>query len=89
MDAPACKKSWWIRYSLSIFSQWKEHGLVFNFNKLPQINLGEKALSFIVPLLALPQITHYILDGFIWKIKEDNFKWNNEDKQAVEIKNAP
>jgi hypothetical protein len=24
---------------------------------------------FIVPLLALPQITHYILDGFLWKRK--------------------
>ncbi len=62
------------------FIVWKEHGLVFNFSMLPQVNVSDKALCFIVPLLALPQITHYILDGFIWKIKEDNFKWNNEGK---------
>jgi len=60
------------------FIVWKEHSLVFNFQNLPSLQLSDKALSFIVPLLALPQITHYILDGFIWKIKEDNFKWNNE-----------
>lgn len=62
------------------FIVWKEHSLVFNFSNLPAVNLGDKALSFIIPLLALPQITHYILDGFIWKIKEDNFKWNNEER---------
>ncbi|MVT11033.1 hypothetical protein [Chitinophaga tropicalis] len=32
----------------------------------------------VVPLLALPQITHYIMDGFIWKIKQEEFKWSNE-----------
>jgi hypothetical protein len=26
---------------------------------------------FIVPLLALPQITHYVLDGFIWRRKNN------------------
>jgi len=25
-----------------------------------------------VPLLALPQITHYVIDGFIWKIKRES-----------------
>ena len=62
------------------FMVWKEHSLLFNFNHLPSININDKMLSFIIPLLALPQITHYILDGFIWKIKEDNFRWNNEVK---------
>ncbi|GAB2828903.1 hypothetical protein [Ferruginibacter profundus] len=62
------------------FMVWKEHSLVFNFSNWPAVNISNKALSFIVPLLALPQITHYILDGFIWKIKEDNFKWNNENR---------
>ena len=42
--------------------------------------MPDKALAFIVPLLALPQVTHYILDGFIWKIRKDEFKWNNEAK---------
>jgi hypothetical protein len=63
------------------FIVWKEHSVVFNFNSLPAVNISDKALSFIIPLLALPQITHYILDGFIWKIKEDNFRWNNEQQQ--------
>lgn len=57
---------------------WKEHSIVFNFRNNASFDVSDKALNFIVPLLALPQITHYILDGFIWKIKEDDFKWNNE-----------
>lgn len=28
-------------------------------------------MSIIVPLLALPQITHYVLDGFIWKVSKE------------------
>lgn len=27
--------------------------------------------TFVVPLLALPQITHYVLDGFIWRKKSN------------------
>ena len=27
--------------------------------------------TFIVPLLALPQLTHYVLDGFIWRRKSN------------------
>jgi hypothetical protein len=29
--------------------------------------LGLNVASFLVPLLAVPQVTHYILDGFIWR----------------------
>jgi hypothetical protein len=28
---------------------------------------GRAAESFLVPLLALPQLTHYLLDGFVWR----------------------
>jgi hypothetical protein len=59
---------------------WQEHRNVFGTNSITGITLSEKALAFIVPLLALPQVTHYILDGFIWKIRNDEFKWNNEVK---------
>lgn len=46
---------------------WKEHSSLFMvFNKLPSIS-GKEALAFLVPLLSLPQATHYVLDGFIWK----------------------
>jgi hypothetical protein len=26
---------------------------------------------FLVPLLAIPQLTHYVLDGFIWRKKSN------------------
>ena len=65
---------------------WQEHKTIFGTTRLPSISLNEKLLAFIVPLLALPQITHYILDGFIWRIRQDEFKWNSEVKASeVEI----
>lgn len=30
---------------------------------------GPLALSFLVPLLAVPQATHYLLDGWLWRIR--------------------
>ncbi len=49
---------------------WKEHGSVFHvFDRLPKIE-SPQLLSLIVPLLALPQSTHYVLDGFIWRSKK-------------------
>jgi hypothetical protein len=57
---------------------WKEHAAVFGTGQVRLPELSDTMLSFIVPLLALPQITHYILDGFIWKIKKEEFKWSNE-----------
>lgn len=56
---------------------WKEHANIFKTGSF-NLNINEKLLCFIVPLLALPQLTHYVLDGFIWKIKQDEFKWKNE-----------
>lgn len=32
----------------------------------------EENPSSITPVLALPQVTHYILDSFIWKIKKEH-----------------
>lgn len=32
---------------------------------------GRAAESFLVPLLALPQLTHYLLDGFIWRRRKN------------------
>ena len=55
---------------------WKEHKSVFGTGHWFNISLNEQLLSFIVPLLAVPQITHYILDGFIWKIRNEEFKWS-------------
>ncbi|MEO8358580.1 MAG: hypothetical protein ABI672_01010 [Vicinamibacteria bacterium] len=48
---------------------WHEQSSLFPG---PAFVLPAEALSLIVPLLALPQATHYILDGFIWKSGPDN-----------------
>ncbi|PSR52745.1 hypothetical protein AHMF7605_04020 [Adhaeribacter arboris] len=50
---------------------WREHRQVFSFfSLLPQLQ-DTVLLTIVVPLLALPQITHYVLDGFIWKVSRD------------------
>ena len=41
---------------------WHEHSWLFG----PAWDLGNVEF-FLVPLLAVPQITHYVLDGFIWR----------------------
>src|SRR5262249_13089327 len=33
--------------------------------------LSDSALAMVVPLLALPQATHYVLDAFLWKPGSD------------------
>jgi hypothetical protein len=46
---------------------WREHSAVFQaFLFLPAISKAD-ILIWLVPLLSLPQSTHYVLDGFIWK----------------------
>ncbi|MGI4865943.1 MAG: hypothetical protein ACRYFZ_18610 [Janthinobacterium lividum] len=46
---------------------WREHGTVFSwFQGLPTV-AKPTLLMWLVPLLALPQSTHYVLDGFIWR----------------------
>lgn len=48
---------------------WKEHQSFFApFAALPQL-ADQQLISLLVPLLAVPQTTHYVLDGFIWKRK--------------------
>lgn len=46
---------------------WREHGAVFGwFQQLPAV-ASPALLMWLVPLLSLPQSTHYVLDGFIWR----------------------
>lgn len=46
---------------------WKAHtNVFFIFSSLPRV-IDLDVLALLVPLLALPQSTHYVLDGFIWK----------------------
>lgn len=45
----------------------EEKDILFaGFQLLPQLQAND-LLALLVPLLALPQLTHYVLDGFIWK----------------------
>ncbi|WPV02900.1 hypothetical protein SNE26_14030 [Mucilaginibacter sp. cycad4] len=49
---------------------WKEHVSVFRiFAELPSIK-SDMLLALTVPFLALPQSTHYVLDGFIWRMRK-------------------
>jgi uncharacterized membrane protein len=46
---------------------WHERGWLFGSEWLTEAHKSNQLQSVLVPLLAVPQITHYILDGFIWK----------------------
>lgn len=41
--------------------------LVWNEHFSLDFNISENLLQFLVPLLVVPQLTHYLLDGFIWR----------------------
>ena len=57
----------WFEEGLWDWTVWKEHHNLFSlFHQFP-LTIGKPALALIVPLLAVPQITHYVIDGFIWK----------------------
>jgi hypothetical protein len=49
---------------------WKEHLSVFFLHRSQLFEVSPVLLSYLVPLLAVPQGTHYILDAFIWKIRD-------------------
>jgi len=48
---------------------WKDHPSIFgNWDFIPSVSV--EIQTFLVPALFLPQVTHYVLDGFIWKFDE-------------------
>ncbi|MEW5741900.1 MAG: hypothetical protein AB1938_23500 [Myxococcota bacterium] len=47
---------------------WHEHPTLFGAGGL---ELSAAALTLVVPLLSLPQVTHYLLDGFVWRTRDD------------------
>ncbi len=54
---------------------WREHGALFGFSRyLPQVK-SEYIMIWLVPLLALPQSVHYLLDAFIWKHNLKDSEW--------------
>jgi hypothetical protein len=48
---------------------WHDHAVLFPG---PALDPGAFLLVLIVPLLALPQATHYVLDAFLWKVRPEN-----------------
>lgn len=52
---------------------WNEH---FSLNVI----ISESLLQFLVPLLVVPQFTHYLMDGFIWKKQKDYSRFFIEKK---------
>lgn len=56
---------------------WQEHFQIFPTSYwLPNLTDSKTVMSLLIPLLALPQLLHYFIDGFIWKIRKDNFGWS-------------
>ena len=54
---------------------WQDHPTLFpSFQSLPLIH-DKTMLTLLVPLLALPQATHYIFDAFIWRTQGNNSEW--------------
>ncbi len=50
---------------------WQDHPEVFGHFTAGITDNYSELLALIIPLLALPQVTHYVLDGFIWRISKD------------------
>lgn len=55
---------------------WREHlGVFAPFAVLPVVN-DAAVLALLIPFLSLPQSTHYLLDGFIWRVKDRSGSWS-------------
>lgn len=46
---------------------WREHANIFGGIHVPA---SATLLVFLVPLLTMPQLTHYVLDAYIWRINK-------------------
>lgn len=46
---------------------WQEHANLFGPVFIPASGL---ALTLLVPLLTMPQVTHYVLDAYIWRVNK-------------------
>lgn len=60
----------WLEEALWDGVIWRDHATLFGwFHALPKL-ADPATLSWLVPLFALPQITHYLLDGFLWRVRK-------------------
>src|SRR6185503_18277153 len=46
---------------------WREHANIFGN---VHFALSATVLAVLVPLLTMPQTTHYVLDAFIWRVNK-------------------
>ncbi|PJZ71543.1 hypothetical protein CH373_00340 [Leptospira perolatii] len=51
---------------------WKEHSAFFWNSMIASKDIIGSGEAILVPLLFLPQFSHYVLDGFIWKLGKEN-----------------
>jgi len=61
----------WVEEGLWDALIWREHSQLFTWFYFLNPVHHPKLLIFLVPLLALPQVVHYVLDGFIWKVRKN------------------
>lgn len=66
----------WIEEAFWDSFVWKEHAGMFPLFNLFHLEVSRILLNIIIPILALPQLFHYVIDGYIWKIKNDKFEWS-------------
>jgi hypothetical protein len=49
---------------------WNDNVATFKLFSPLKNFINAELKQIIIPLLAVPQLTHYILDGFIWKVSK-------------------
>lgn len=61
---------------------WQEHATLFGFLDFMQPIESTWLKNIVIPLLALPQITHYVIDGFIWRKRDSDTRWKEPQSKA-------
>lgn len=54
---------------------WREHASVLFMANAMHAVQSTATLTWLVPLLAVPQITHYLLDAYIWRMRQPGADW--------------
>ncbi|MCB9232955.1 MAG: hypothetical protein H6581_14925 [Bacteroidia bacterium] len=62
---------------------WRDHEGIFPWAQALPFLQKESWLALVVPLLSLPQATHYLIDGFIWRVRRPD----SELKKVIFQKN--
>jgi hypothetical protein len=62
---------------------WRDHASLFSWSYgLPWIE-ASGVLVWLVPLLCVPQFSHYLLDGFIWKIRDPALRAEIQSQHGI------